>query len=160
MSTINPLRVAGQFAQVHSEKSYDYARFWYTVATRRHLVFSVRACRDAHVALADSFEMNSQHVYEVVIGARRNTYVYIRDRPRGPIRASVLKSAGLLHCDEFRSFWILWEAGRIEVGKGGDVGVGSLLRWRDPAPRPIHGVSVSTVIGVAGDWQFEDVNSK
>ena len=55
---------------------YAYDRLLYRVASRRSVVFKVKSCADAHVALLDV--AHTDKVYEIVIGAGGNTYSAIR----------------------------------------------------------------------------------
>jgi hypothetical protein len=38
---------------------------------------------------------------------------------------------GILSCYEFRTFWITWKDGHIEVGSGSEIGTHVLVTWTD-----------------------------
>ena len=42
-----------------------HGNVWLTSVTKRHLLFSLRACRDAHIALSELYGTEPYDVYEV-----------------------------------------------------------------------------------------------
>ena len=65
----------------------------------------------------------------------------------------------VLNCYESRPFWINWANGRIHVGSGMALESGTWLRYHDPEPYVVNGLSVCTTGGSAGEWTFGKLNS-
>ena len=42
-----------------------------------------------------------------------------------------------MNCDEMRPFWVSWNRGYIEVGRGNLVGDQRIVAWQDPEPMGI-----------------------
>ena len=61
---------------------------------------------------------------------------------------------GVLNCAEMLPFWVSWAAGRIHVGAGTTVGDVTFLRYADPTPYQVNGLSVATGGGSTGLWEF------
>ena len=55
-------------------------------------------------------------MYEVVIGGSGNTKTWIRNSTYG-VNEVTADTPDILNPDEFRSFWIKWENGLVEVIK-------------------------------------------
>ncbi|CAB3385729.1 Hypothetical predicted protein [Cloeon dipterum] len=154
--------------------SYGYNRFhqWSTFAKSSKatdgstsswtLKFKVRAASDAHILLTtDRNTTLSMPVYEIVLGAGRNSFSDLRRLQRTGTR-STLPTADILSPLELRGFWIrLSSDGFIGVGKEGDDV--PFLAWRDPEPLKIQYFSFCTWNGVFGRWEFncpENENSQ
>ena len=71
-----PNFVSGFSQRFRTESSYSYERLLYRVASLSYIVFKVKVCADAHVALLDV--AHTEKVYEIVLGAGGNTYSSIR----------------------------------------------------------------------------------
>ena len=56
-------------------------------------------------------------------------------------------------CDEYRSFWISWADGNINVGIGAIVGYSEFMFWQDPDPNAVAYLSISGWDNVA-DWEI------
>jgi len=63
---------------------------------------------------------------------------------------------GIVNETEFREFWISWTDGRIECGKGGDVGTNMFMTWTDPSFIGVNYLSVSAGYGSTAVWIFND----
>ena len=62
----------------YTSTEFEFTR-WLTVDAQTSIVFRVRACNDAHLALGQipgNFDVNT---YQLVIGAASNTQHYLRD---------------------------------------------------------------------------------
>ena len=66
----------------------------------------------------------------------------------------------IVDCDQYRTFWISWDAGYINVGYGALVGLNEFMYWQDPEPNAVAYLSISGWSN-AGDWeiiQFSGMN--
>ena len=142
----------GNTYSVHTSKRYDYAYAWITVLSQ-NITFTVRACRDAHIALSKTRENVRADTYEIVIGGWGNSKAVIRRAVQGkPV--SEVTIPDLLHCSEFRQFWISWYNGEIVVGQG-SLGSNEILRYSNSSPNEISAVAITTGFGIEGDWKLK-----
>lgn len=118
--------------------------------------FSVKICNDAIVLLSDS--SNYTKVYEIVIGGGGNTKSVIR---KARISSSVGSVAHTpVSCTQWRSFYIKWHNGIIEVGNvtavvnsTGELSFAPFLVYVDPLPTSVAYIFVSGW-NAAGEWRF------
>lgn len=75
---------------------------------------AVKTHNDAHIALSAS-PHDSVDLLEIVLGGRQNTRSWISLGKMGDPLVSV-STPGMLSWDEFRSFWISWRGGVVQVG--------------------------------------------
>lgn len=60
---------------------------------------------------------------------------------------------GILHCDEFRYFWIWWVGNKMDVGKGSVLGVETMLNYEDPNDaNAVSTVSLASVDEATVTW--------
>lgn len=76
---------------------------------------AVKTHNDAHFALSAS-PHDSAEMLEIVLGGRQNTRSWISLGKMGEPLVSV-PTPGILSWDEFRSFWISWKGGVVQVGR-------------------------------------------
>lgn len=144
-------------AQTPKLYSYDFA--WYNLPGRTSVVFKIKACGDAYVALSMYTGVTSTDTYEVVIGGFNNKRSEIRMEPGGQHVAEA-DTAEILSCSESRAFWISWDNNEVLVGKGASVGYEVFLAWREVNPHPVEGVSIATGQDsgqLGGTWEFTDI---
>ena len=67
----------GRVTMAHTSTDYNYYQFWQTTADMQHVVFSVRACNDAHIIMSTGLFI-VHDVYEVALGIKSNTESVIR----------------------------------------------------------------------------------
>lgn len=85
-----------------------------SVPKRRYFEFRLLACHDAFVDLfADSTE---NFKYRILIGSHTNTQIELLNSQG--VQVGMLILADLLNCAEYRWFWVGWEYGLVQVGKG------------------------------------------
>lgn len=82
-------------------------------AQMSHFDVAVKAHNDAHLALS-SGPHDMAEMTEIVIGGHQNTKTWISVSKMGEPVAS-RDTPGILSWDEFRSFWISWKNGVIQV---------------------------------------------
>ena len=132
---------------------YGYNYTWITVDDRKAMVFNVKACNDAHVALSSQLGITYLHTYEIVLGAYGNSMSLIRNATQGNPWVA-LDTPGIVNCTEMRKFWVGWGSGLIRVGRGGEVGMDQIMHWQDPNPYAVHGLGISSGWGAIATWQF------
>lgn len=74
---------------------------------------AVKTHNDAHFALSAS-PHDSAEMLEIVLGGRQNTRSWISVGKMGEPLVSA-STPGILAWDEFRSFWISWKGGVVQV---------------------------------------------
>ena len=60
-----------------TDNKYNYVETGIDLSGDQSVVFKVRACNDAHIALSSSSDLDS-NMYEIVIGGQNNTKSAIR----------------------------------------------------------------------------------
>ena len=60
----------------------------------------------------------------------------------------------ILNCNEMRFFWLSWDSGQLEVGKGMVYPEGRFIGWLDSLPHPVTTISLSTGFGASANWRF------
>lgn len=94
-------------------------------AQMSHFDLAVKAHNDAHLALS-SGPHDMAEMAEIVIGGQQNTKTWISTSKMGEPVAS-RDTPGILSWDEFRSFWISWKNGIIQVLNSSVERAGSLF---------------------------------
>ena len=137
----------------HTHAEYVYSHIWWSSNVSTSAVVYLKACSDAHIALARSVD-DIQNAYEVVIGGWHNTQSVIRDTPMGSFMAQA-DTTGILSCNMYIPIWLSWEGSHIEVGVGLEVGTNVILSWQNPSAHwQVQAVGVSTGFDYEGDWSF------
>ncbi|KAF4532931.1 hypothetical protein B566_EDAN015643, partial [Ephemera danica] len=118
------------------------------------LNFRVRAFSDAHIMLSmTSNPVDGEPVYEIVLGAGRNSFSDIRRMRKTGTRVTQT-TPGIVSATDLRGFWIRVSSdGTIDVGIEGDDM--AFMGWRDPQPLPIHYFAFCTWTGVVGKWEYD-----
>lgn len=114
--------------------------------------FRVRSCQDAHI----SFALNQgEKDYEVVLGSHRNQKYSVRKYRGGYVQKDVVNQNGVVHCINFRAFWVSWRNNTISVGRGSIFGKNTEVELYD---KDFRGVSVLgfTQYVVDGSWFFDE----
>uniref|UniRef100_A0A8C3D5K4 C3 and PZP like alpha-2-macroglobulin domain containing 8 n=1 Tax=Corvus moneduloides TaxID=1196302 RepID=A0A8C3D5K4_CORMO len=167
----------------HSEDSYmdkripvgvDYVRSSVIIEVRKykfmtssnsyripsHFDIAVKAHNDAHLALS-SGPHDMAEMTEIVIGGHQNTKTWISISKMGEPVAS-RDTPGILSWDEFRSFWISWKNGVIQVGHGTRVLNESIIvEWTVPKQLEVKYIGFSTGWGSMGEfkiWRKEETD--
>ncbi|CAC5399285.1 unnamed protein product [Mytilus coruscus] len=115
------------------------------------LEFQVKACNDAFVLLSSASDLNSTVLYEIVIGSRSNTAIFLRRKYGGITALMTGIKAIVLFCDEYTNLFVNWSnSGRITVGNDSH----TFIDWTDPYPLMIEGYGIMTGWGSNGSWIF------
>lgn len=118
----------------------------------------VKTHNDAHFALSAS-PHDTAEMIEIVLGGRQNTRSWISIGKMGDPLVSV-STPGILSWDEFRSFWISWKDGVIQVGHGlHSTNESVILQWTGQFQGQVRYIGFSTGWGSVGEfkiWRKED----
>lgn len=147
-----------------------YDRNWYSVTEETFINFKIQACEAAKISLSRFLAIANIHTYEIILGAEGNSYTRITNVDSGEkvaeVSGSVLSKmiphtddVTLMVCSGCSSsdwFWLSWADGKIEVGKGDNVGSGLILSTS-------YDINVNA-IGFASDdtqkansvWEFDE----
>ncbi len=111
-----------------------HGKVWIKETDQTYLVFGVKACFSAKVALTEwrgpQWEENS---YVIVIGNAESVASQkslIRFKSNGD-NMIIVDTPSILSCDETRFFWVSWKDHLIEVGQGTRVGNQRFMHWLD-----------------------------
>ncbi|KAM6962537.1 C3 and PZP-like alpha-2-macroglobulin domain-containing protein 8 [Aplochiton taeniatus] len=123
-----------------------------------HFVVAVKTHNDAHFALSPG-PHDSAEMLEIVLGGRQNTHSWISvGKMEDPVVSA--PTPGILSWEEFRSFWISWKGGMVQVGHGLQPSNESLiLEWAGLLPGQVRHIGFSTGWGSVGEfkiWRKED----
>ncbi|OWF52386.1 uncharacterized protein LOC110447826 [Mizuhopecten yessoensis] len=124
----------------------------YSIGNSSYFEFSVKTCTGAQVALM-SGPMDNYQLYEVVISGMDNYETVIRKYKGG--MTMIRSHGGMLDCSAFRAFQIHWDNGVISLVRKCRLGKWlKILSWKDPNPRPIRYVGVTTGSWASSTWRF------
>ncbi|XP_077715629.1 C3 and PZP-like alpha-2-macroglobulin domain-containing protein 8 isoform X2 [Canis aureus] len=114
---------------------------------------AVRAHNDARVALSAG-PQDTAGMIEIVLGGHQNTRSWISTSKMGDPVAST-HTAKILSWDEFRTFWISWHGGFIQVGHGPEPSNESvIMAWTLPRPPEVRFIGFSTGWGSMGEFRI------
>ncbi|XP_025771639.1 C3 and PZP-like alpha-2-macroglobulin domain-containing protein 8 [Puma concolor] len=114
---------------------------------------AVRAHNDARVALSAG-PQDTAGMIEIVLGGHQNTRSWISTSKMGDPVASTY-TAKILSWDEFRTFWISWHGGFIQVGHGPEPSNESvIMAWTLPRPPEVRFIGFSTGWGSMGEFRI------
>ncbi|XP_035141992.3 C3 and PZP-like alpha-2-macroglobulin domain-containing protein 8 isoform X1 [Callithrix jacchus] len=114
---------------------------------------AVRAHNDARVSLS-SGPQDTAGMIEIVLGGHQNTRSWISTSKMGEPVASA-HTAKILSWDEFRTFWISWHGGLIQVGHGPEPSNESVIvSWTLPRPPEVQFIGFSTGWGSMGEFRI------
>merc|ERR1719215_753413 len=126
-----------------------------------HVLFSVAAKNDAHIALGEDVDHHGKH-YEIVLGGWGNGHSRIRGRNQHPTLAQH-SGVVLSGYDTYVMFKISWDAESIRVERSPDNNEDSLelmMAWEARAGSDynwaIKHMMISTGWGSTGDWKILD----
>uniref|UniRef100_G1PPU5 C3 and PZP like alpha-2-macroglobulin domain containing 8 n=1 Tax=Myotis lucifugus TaxID=59463 RepID=G1PPU5_MYOLU len=114
---------------------------------------SVRAHNDARVALSPG-PQDAAGMIEIVLGGHQNTRSWISTSKMGEPVAGT-HTAKILSWDEFRTFWISWHGGLIQVGYGPEPSNESvIMTWTLPKAPDVQFIGFSTGWGSMGEFRL------
>ena len=135
----------------------DFDQFWGLNYHLKNQVFRVQAARDANLLLATDLGKTIEDTYLVTIGENQNERASIM---KDGVAKEISNDDGLMSGSEMRTFWLSWEMGEIEMGRGRQIGLDRVIHWQDPEPHPVHALSISTVDDIPGRWEFYQLHGK
>ena len=141
---------------VHTRPYFNFDNIWLKT-DRTMFKFKVRACRSAHICLAQTTYAKDENSAQITIGGDSNTKTTITPDRTKPNEKVSQDTYNVLDCDTMREFWIDWDNSKIRVGQGQPyadqiVEADYDLPW-------IVAVSISTDKDVEGDWEFRQWES-
>ncbi|CAD5124971.1 DgyrCDS13214 [Dimorphilus gyrociliatus] len=92
--------------------------FWYNVVGRTFMNFRVQGCASVYVYLSDSMAVDDDTI-EIGLGVNDNTGVSISNS-FSPGQIATYEN--LLHCNDYRSFWLQWLPRKVSIGIGNSLG--------------------------------------
>uniref|UniRef100_A0A8B9UR96 C3 and PZP like alpha-2-macroglobulin domain containing 8 n=1 Tax=Anas zonorhyncha TaxID=75864 RepID=A0A8B9UR96_9AVES len=144
---------------ISTPNKYEY-QYMQKPAQMTHFDIAVKAHNDAHLALS-SGPHDMAEMTEIVIGGHQNTKTWISISKMGEPVVS-RDTAGILSWDEFRSFWISWKNGIVQVGHGTRVLNESIIvEWTVPKQFEVKYIGFSTGWGSMGEfkiWRKEETD--
>ncbi|KAI4828654.1 hypothetical protein KUCAC02_022733 [Chaenocephalus aceratus] len=142
---------------ISTPNKYEY-QYVKKPAKMNQFQVAVKTHNDAHFALSAS-PHDSAEMLEIVLGGRQNTRSWISLGKMGEPLISAA-TPGLLSWDEFRSFWISWKGGVVQVGHGLHPSNDSvILQWVGQFHGQVRHIGFSTGWGSVGEfkiWRKED----
>ncbi|XP_044217735.1 C3 and PZP-like alpha-2-macroglobulin domain-containing protein 8 isoform X1 [Thunnus albacares] len=142
---------------ISTPNKYEY-QYVKKPAKMNQFQVAVKTHNDAHFALSAS-PHDSAEMLEIVLGGRQNTRSWISLGKMGDPLVSAL-TQDILSWDEFRSFWISWKGGVVQVGHGLHPSNESvILQWAGQIPGQVRHIGFSTGWGSVGEfkiWRKED----
>ena len=145
------------FVAISTTEERSFRTTWVTVTDREYIVFAVKTCQEAIIALSDIPGITTYHSYIVNIGHDNNTASSIRDADTGAVMDTV-STPGILDCKEGQTFWVGWGEGFLAVGSGGRVGSGRFLQYYNVDVYPVNSLAFGTGTTSDGEWEFHAVN--
>ena len=112
-----------------------------TVAGYSFLVFSIQACQDVKLILAEVTQNVNYYSTEVVIG-EDNLQSYIKSID-GELHEKK-DTPEILDCFNFKTFWIRWDVGMLSIGHGAHPDINAFLSTSDTKPHQIQSIAFST----------------
>ncbi|KAJ1085590.1 hypothetical protein NDU88_005720 [Pleurodeles waltl] len=144
---------------ISTPNKYEY-QYVQKPSKMTHFDVAVKAHHNAHFALT-SGPHDMAELIEVVIGGNQNAKTWITTSKMGEPVASA-NTAGILSWDEFRSFWISWKNGIIQVGHGTQpVNESLIVEWAVLKNPEVKYIGFSTGWGSMGEfkiWRKEETD--
>ena len=113
--------IAGNFYSIVTGGNGLYDRFWAAI-DKTSYVFEVKACSYVHIALSATPGNTTNFVYLIVIGLDYNANSMITVVGDEVLESQTVYTPSIVSCTQFLPFWVSWNNGKIEVGKGEVVG--------------------------------------
>ena len=137
------------------------SRVWLASISKPHVIFGLRACQEAILTLSQLTRVTVALTYFVKIGTRNNTATEIMEKFVDQ-EGTVVDTPNILSCDETRMFWVRWGDGVVSMGAGSVVGKDTVIShtFEDSMAHGVSAVSVNTLNGVNGQWQFKAYEGK
>ncbi|XP_071123983.1 uncharacterized protein 5-like [Mytilus edulis] len=149
---VSSLIKCGGPLQFFTRNDYEYLPLFdagLSFVENSSIVFEVKTCRGAHIALM-SEKTDTGPLYEVVIGGEKNTKMIMR---RGKFSSQVLSewAPSLVDCYSYNAFKIQIDDGHIEVKH---MESNKVYNWTDPNPLNVSYIAIASWWNATGEWKF------
>lgn len=145
------LCVVGNYLAAFTPDDFRYQYVWKSTQNKNsQFRFLVLACHDVHINMSPR---EGEVYYEAVLGGWNNTMSVIR---LANVHMQEYLETGIVHCNEFRQFWISWTEATIRVGKGTELFQSTFLEWNDSNFAGVNHLSFSCGYGSYGIWAFNE----
>ncbi|CAC5368576.1 unnamed protein product [Mytilus coruscus] len=119
----------------------------------KYLIFSVKGCRDAMFILSSHTKVEPPYYHIIIGGYDNKKSILARQIQEYKLLKEYLSSE--MGCSIYKTFWISWERGIIEVGRGNVIGYNVFLSAVNHCPFAIKNIEISTgKDGATVDWTF------
>ncbi|XP_046356480.2 uncharacterized protein LOC124135256 [Haliotis rufescens] len=149
------VKVYSPFLNTYTFQQIPASRLRKITGGTSSIVFLVKACHDANIALHTRPNTTDTDAYEIIVGGWTNTFSCIRRCFFCPLIDSY-KESSILSCHEYRPFWLSWKKDVISVGKGQIVGHQTFIESAPSSPIVINHVSVSAFKRNHAMWLFRE----
>ncbi|CAC5421367.1 unnamed protein product [Mytilus coruscus] len=124
------------------QKSHQLNQYGVDTSQDSSWMFDLNICTDAFVYLSLSPGMDSDAMFQICLGRRNDTMIFLRRRDYQweQVVEKVIEN-GITSCNSFLPIWISWEKGHIMIGKGLHVGRHTEIDWKDPNPFTIANIA-------------------
>ncbi len=142
-------------------QSHPYCCFWLATQYQKYVLFNIRSCGQSSIVLTEIPKVLSSQSYEFILD-RTTSEIHILDGVDGN-KVAHGKLVDFVSCFSSKPFWISWQDGLIEIGKGTIPRQSRITSWQDPTPFDINGFGVmfkdSTNVG-GTTWKFNVFTGK
>ncbi|XP_063416208.1 uncharacterized protein LOC134697849 [Mytilus trossulus] len=108
----------------------------------KYLRFGAKGCRDAMFILSSHITVTPPYYHIIIDGYGNTKSILARKIQEYKLLQEHISSE--MDCSVSKSFWISWQRGIIEVGRGNKVGVNVFLSDIDHCPFAINNIEIST----------------
>ena len=137
--------------QTYGKSTFDKVRL--TLA-QDYIIFEVKACKEAIVALTQVPGQVTKDAWVITFGTEDNTKTSVSQKGSSGVSTSY-DTKDILHCDEYREFWVRWADSKLDLGQGnstGENGIAEIQLGDDSNIYPF--VIFDTGADAQGSWKF------
>ncbi|CAC5379870.1 unnamed protein product [Mytilus coruscus] len=137
----------------------DLEPFGVKAKSVKSIRFDVKACENTFLILSSSDDQ-TQPLYEVIISGYGNKYAVIRcrnDDSLTSISQNLIAYVELLddqrqNCSSYKSFWLSWKAGLLQLGDGAIPKSNVIVYGNDVNPLEVNKIFIFSGWGDSAEW--------